>query len=190
LLKALIGAVPSRGTIRWADGTRLGYVPQKLDIERDLPVTGYDFPRAKAVLSEVPWGDVERLVELVGLFRENAAQPIGTLSGGQFQRLLLAFALMGRPTVLLFDEPTAGVDEPGQEGLHAMIHRLQEQERLTLLLVSHELSLVYRYAASVLCLSRTGPACVGPPLEILTPERLQEVYGAPLGFHVHDQRSR
>jgi zinc transport system ATP-binding protein len=190
LLKALIGAVPCQGTIRWAHGTRLGYVPQKLDIERDLPVTGYDFLRAKTALSGAPPDELPRLLGLVGLRPESAAQPIGTLSGGQFQRLLLAFALMGRPTVLLFDEPTAGVDEPGEEGLYAMVHRLQEQDRLSLLLVSHELSLVYRYAASVLCLSRSGPACVGAPLEILTPERLQEVYGSPLGFHVHDERRR
>lgn len=190
LLKALIGAIPSRGTIRWAEGTRLGYVPQKLDIERDLPVTGHDFLRAKGVLSGARPDEVQRSLELVGLVPESAAQPIGTLSGGQFQRLLLAFALLGDPTVLLFDEPTAGVDEPGEEGLYAMIRRLQSREHLTLLLVSHELSLVYRYAASVLCLSRSGQACAGPPLEILTPERLQEVYGAPLGFHVHDERRR
>jgi zinc transport system ATP-binding protein len=189
LLKALIGAVPSRGTIRWAEAARLGYVPQKLDIERDLPITGYDFLHAKAAVAGAPPAEVRRAVELVGLASENAAQPIGTLSGGQFQRLLLAFALIGHPTVLLFDEPTAGVDEPGEEGLYAMIRRLQVQERLTLLLVSHELNLVYRYATSVLCLSRKGRACVGPPLEILTPERLQEAYGGPLGFHVHDRRS-
>ena len=102
-----------------------------------------------------------------------AAQPIGTFSGGQFQRLLLAFALMGRPTVLLFDEPTAGVDEPGEEGLYAMIRRVQQAERLTLLLISHELALVYQHADTVLCLSaghRT--AFIGSPVDVLTPEPL------------------
>jgi zinc transport system ATP-binding protein len=113
-------------------------------------------------------------------------QPIGTLSGGQFQRLLLAFALMGRPTVLLCDEPTAGVDEPGEERLYAMLYRLQVEERLTVLLISHELSLIYRYATMVLCLSLGQRPCAGPPLEVLTPERLQEVYGAPMRYHRHD----
>lgn len=187
LFKALIGAVSFQGTVRWAAGTRIGYVPQKLDIERDLPVTGLDFLRAKAAVARVPMADVERTLALVSLPPEVATQPIGTLSGGQFQRLLLGFALMGRPTVLLFDEPTAGVDEPGEEGLYAMIRRLQEAKHLTLLLISHELSLVYRHAGAVLCLSGADrPACYGPPVEVLTPERLVEVYGTPMKFHVHD----
>jgi zinc transport system ATP-binding protein len=186
LLKALIGAVPAQGSIRWAADTRLGYVPQKLDLERDLPVTGRDFLRAKQVVSEAGEGDVARARDLVGLTPAILAQPIGTLSGGQFQRLLLAFALMGRPTVLLFDEPTAGVDEPGEEGLYAMMRRLQDEEHFALVLISHELSLVYRYADDVLCLGRGLRSCSGPPLEVLTPARLQEMYGTPMRFHAHN----
>jgi zinc transport system ATP-binding protein len=184
LFRALIGSLPHRGTIRWAAGSRIGYVPQKLDIERDLPVTGRDFLRAKADVSGASADDAGRVLELVNLPRGVADQSMSTLSGGQFQRLLLAFALMGRPTVLLFDEPTAGVDEPGEERLYEMIHRVQETERLTLLLISHELSVVYRYATNVLCLSREPP-CFGPPEEILTPERIEQVYGAPLKYHHH-----
>ena len=184
LFRALIDSVPHKGAVRWATGTRIGYVPQKLDIERDLPVTGRDFLDAKAAVSQTPRADADRALDLVNLPRSVADQPIGTFSGGQFQRLLLAFALMGRPTVLLFDEPTAGVDEPGEERLYEMIHRLQQTERLTLLLISHELSVVYRYATSVLCLSRESP-CFGAPEEILTPERIEQVYGTPLKYHHH-----
>jgi zinc transport system ATP-binding protein len=184
LFKALIGAVPHQGIVRWAPGTRIGYVPQKLDLERDLPVTGRDFLLAKIDVSGAGRGDVDRVLELVNLPRDVAGQPIGTFSGGQFQRLLLASALIGRPTVLLFDEPTAGVDEPGEERLYGMIRRVQEAEGLTLLLISHELSVVYRYAANVLCLSREHP-CFGPPEEILTPERIAHVYGEPLKYHQH-----
>jgi zinc transport system ATP-binding protein len=186
LFKALIGAVPSEGTIRWAPGTRIGYVPQKLDLERDLPISGRDFLRAKASVARATATDLAHAMAVVNLTPEIVAQPIGTLSGGQFQRLLLAFALMGRPTVLLFDEPTASVDVPGEEGLYATLARLQQAERMTLLFISHELSLVYHRADTVLCLSPFRGACVGPPLEILTPERLQEAYGVPLKFHVAD----
>jgi zinc transport system ATP-binding protein len=184
LFRALIGALPHGGVVRWAPGTRIGYVPQKLDIERDLPVTGRDFLRAKAHVSGAPGADLARALELVNLPPSAADLSIGAFSGGQFQRLLLASALMGKPTVLLFDEPTAGVDEPGEERLYEMIHRLQETERLTLLLISHELSVVYRYATNVLCLSREEP-CFGPPEEILTPERIEQVYGTPLKYHHH-----
>lgn len=187
LLKALIGTIPSRGEIRWAPGTTIGYVPQKLDIERNLPITGIDLLRAKADVANREPAEVSRAIELVSLAPSVASKPIGTLSGGQFQRLLIAFALMGDPSVLLCDEPTAGVDEPGQENLYAMIRRVQESRHLTLLLVSHELNLVYRYATQVLCLARSR-SWFGPPLEILTPERLQEIYGAPMKFHFHDER--
>jgi len=88
--------------------------------------------------------------------------------------------------VLLFDEATAGIDEPGQERLNEMIHRLQVEQGLTLVLVSHDLSLVYRYASNVLCLGGAR-ASFGPPREILTPAALQELYGAAMQFHVHDE---
>jgi zinc transport system ATP-binding protein len=188
LFRALSGAIAYQGQVRWAEGTRIGYVPQKLDIERDLPLTGQDFLHAKAAVSGARREDVQRALAEVNLPRRVAQKPIGTLSGGQFQRLLLAFALVGRPTVLLFDEPTAGVDEPGEERLYEMIHRVQEEDRLTLLLISHELSLVYRYATNVLCLSREVP-CYGPPDEVLTPERIEQVYGASLRYHHHHEGS-
>jgi zinc transport system ATP-binding protein len=185
LLQALIGSVSRRGVIRWAPGARIGYVPQKLDIERDLPITGIDFLRAKSAVARAGGKEVSRALELVNLAPDLAGRPIGTLSGGQFQRLLLAFALMGRPTVLLFDEPTAGVDEPGEERLYETIRRLQLEEGLTLILISHELNLVFRYADRVLCLGRE-PACFGVPREILTPELIAEVYGSPVKYHRHD----
>ena len=186
LIKALVGAIPYDGTVTWAPDVKIGYVPQKLDIERDLPLTGLDLLRAKADVTGSPADDVDRVLGLVRLRTEIAAQPIGTLSGGQFQRLLLAFALIGKPNVLLFDEPTAGVDQPGQEDLYEMIHRVQSAEHMTLVLVSHELSLIYHYAEQVLCLSYLGQPSIGRPVEILTPQRLEELYGTPLKFHVHE----
>jgi zinc transport system ATP-binding protein len=184
LFQALIGAVPHGGTVRWAPGTRLGYVPQKLDIERDLPLTGRDFLGARAAVARVDRSEIARVLDLVALPPAAAERPIGALSGGQFQRLLLGFALLGRPTVLLFDEPTAGVDEPGEVRLYEMIHALQQERGMTLLLISHELSLVSRYADRVLCLGHEPP-WQGPPEEVLTPEILAEVYGAPLKYHRH-----
>jgi zinc transport system ATP-binding protein len=184
LFQALIGALRYGGSIRWGPGTRLGYVPQKLDIERDLPLTGVDFLRAKAHIARAPRGDVDRMLSLVGLSPTSAREAIGTLSGGQFQRLLLAFALIAHPSVLLFDEPTAGVDQLGEEGLYETIHRLQVEQGLTLLLISHELTVVYRYASAVLCLGRGRP-CFGPPDEVLTPEVMAQAYGAPVRFHRH-----
>jgi zinc transport system ATP-binding protein len=180
--QALIGAVPSNGSIRWRDDVRIGYVPQKLDIARDLPVNGRDLYRAKAEVTKDP-EDAAEAFRRVGL-EADARTPIGALSGGQFQRLLLAVALVGKPNVLLLDEPTAGIDAPGQERLNELVRRIQTERGLTVLLISHDLSVVYRYADNVLCLGHER-ASFGPPREILTPDLLRELYGAAHGFHVH-----
>jgi len=86
LFRALIGALPYEGEIRWAPGATVGYVPQKLDIERDLPITGNDFLLGKAHVARAAKGDVRRALELVNLTPAMVSKPIGTLSGGQFQR--------------------------------------------------------------------------------------------------------
>lgn len=185
LFRALTGAIPFEGSIRWAPGTRIGYVPQKLDLGRDIPITGMDFLRARAELSKELDANISSALKLVDISMEVAQQPIGALSIGQFQRLLVAFALIGSPNVLMLDEPTAGVDEPGQELLNELVRRLQQEQGLTVLFISHELSVVYRYATDVLCLNRAR-ACFGPLRKILTPEMLQDIYGTNLEFHVHD----
>jgi zinc transport system ATP-binding protein len=185
LFKALVGALPHGGHIRWAEGTRLGYVPQKLDIERDLPITGNDLLHAKAAIAAAPKTEIGQSIASVGLREATSAMPIGALSGGQFQRLLVAVALVGEPTVLLLDEPTAGVDGPGQQTFNELIDRLRDERGMTTVLISHDLSVVYRHASNVLCLAR-GRACFGKPKTTLTPELLQELYGAPIAFHIHD----
>jgi zinc transport system ATP-binding protein len=185
LFQALIGSAPSEGTIRWAPGVRIGYVPQKLDLERDVPITGMDFLRARASLVRGSASDIAHILDLVGISNQVSNGMIGTLSGGQFQRLLLGFALLGDPSVLMLDEPTAGIDEPGQRQLDELIRHLQEDRGMTVLFISHELSVVFQYATEVLCLGRKR-TCFGTPRKILTPELLLEIYGAPVDYHVHD----
>jgi zinc transport system ATP-binding protein len=184
LFQALIGSVPSQGAIRWAPGIRIGYVPQKLDLERDVPITGLDFLRARASLTRGSDTEIASVLNLAGISKEASRSMIGTLSGGQFQRLLIGFALLGQPSVLMLDEPTAGIDEPGQKQLNELVHRLREERGLTVLFISHELSVVYRYATEVLCLGH-GKACFGLPKKILTPDLLYEIYGTPVDYHVH-----
>lgn len=184
LFRAIIGAIPFAGAVRWAEDVRIGYVPQKLDLDRDVPITGRDFLATRKNLTAVSDADISRTLTLVGISPEVTQAPIGTLSGGQFQRLLIAFALLGKPNVLLLDELTAGVDEPGQKQLNELVARLQQDQGLTVLFISHELSVVYRYATNVLCLGRQT-AHIGPPRAILTPQLLSEIYGSPVDFHIH-----
>ena len=185
LFRALIGSLPFEGSIRWAPGTKLGYVPQKLDIERALPVTGNDLLRAKAAIAKATNEALRTAVSRIGLDSKTLTTPIGGLSGGQFQEVLLAFALIGDPNVLLFDEPTSGVDAPSRDRLYRLMQELQNDSGLTVILISHDLSVVPRFATNVLCLSRTDSS-FGLPSAVLQPELLSRMYGMPVAFHVHD----
>jgi zinc transport system ATP-binding protein len=185
LFRALIGTIKYEGSVRWAPGTKLGYVPQKLDIERALPVTGRDLLCAKAAITKTWSKMLLPILERIGLRIDALDTPIGALSGGQFQEVLLAFALIGNPNVLLLDEPTAGVDAPSGDKLYALIRKLQRDSGLTAILISHDLSVVAGFATDVLCLSRTD-SFFGPQREILDPKLLSRMYGMPVGFHFHD----
>lgn len=184
LLKSLLGMIPSTGTISWAPGTQVGYVPQKVAPDRGLPLRVREALEAKARMLGLARSEVEKVAESAGLGRELLDAVAGLLSGGQFQKLLIAFALLGQPNVLLFDEPTASLDELSEERVYELLHRLQTERGMTVILVSHDLSVVFRYATTVLCLSR-GFTCAGPPKEILTPEALEALYGAPSKYYAH-----
>jgi zinc transport system ATP-binding protein len=121
---------------------------------------------------------------MVGLTPEVLKASIGVISGGQFQKALIAFALLGEPSVLLFDEPTASLDELAEERVYELVERLQQEQHLTVLLVSHDLSIVYRAANKVLCVSK-DKVCFGPPREVLTPATLEAMYSAPPKFFLH-----
>jgi zinc transport system ATP-binding protein len=184
LLKALLHLVSYHGEIQWSRNARLGYVPQKIAADRQLPLSAKDLLAAKASFLKLPSAELELVSDELGLTSELLNTSIGLLSGGQFQKLLIAFALLGQPNILLFDEPTASLDELTEEQIYELLQSLQRNRGLTVLLVSHDLSVVYRKANMVLCLSK-GKPCMGPPREILTPAMLQELYGSPPQFYGH-----
>lgn len=184
LLKALLNLLPHQGQIHWNPEARLGYVPQKVAADRQLPVRLRDLLASKAAVQHLPESDIGMVAAEVGLSPQVFNTSVGHLSGGQFQKALIAFALLGRPNVLLFDEPTASLDELAEEHTYDLLHDLQQKKGMAVILVSHDLSIVYRYANQVLCLSR-GKVCLGPPKELLTPAMLEELYGGPAKFYRH-----
>ncbi len=184
LLRALLNLLPYDGSIQWAPDAKLGYVPQKIAADRQLPIHANDLLAAKARLLKLPAHDVQSVSDRVGLTAEVLEAGVGILSGGEFQKALIAFALLGDPNVLLFDEPMASLDELAEEHIYELLRDLQREHHLTVLLVSHDLSVVYQSANQVLCLSK-GKPCFGPPREVLTPETLEAVYSAPLKFYQH-----
>jgi len=184
LLRAILGAVAYEGEISLAGGARIGYVPQKIDLERDLPITVQEFLMLKSKKEASSVYSPNQALELVNLSADFLKKRIGELSAGELQRILIAWAVIDRPNLLLFDEPTASVDVAGQETVYELLHRLQDKYDLTLILISHDLTVVYRYADKVLCLNR-AQVCFGAPSEVLTPKELEKLYGGGHKFYHH-----
>jgi zinc transport system ATP-binding protein len=184
LLRTLLNLLPYQGKIEWIEGTRIGYVPQRVAADRQLPLSARDLLNAKAHFLKLSQTDTERVVSLTSLTPELLNTNIGVLSGGQFQKVLIALALLGQPNVILFDEPTASLDELTEERVYELLHRLKEEHGIAVILVSHDLSIVYRNATAVLCIGKNG-ACFGSPKEVLTPEALEALYSAPPKYYQH-----
>ena len=178
LLRAILGATRYAGEIKISAGTEIGYVPQKIDLERDLPITVKEFRALKSR------AEPEGLLQAVDLAPDFLKKRIGELSAGELQRVLIAWAISGHPDLLLFDEPTASVDAAGQKTVYELLHKLQDERNLALILISHDLTVVYRYAQKVLCLNRQQ-ICFGVPSEVLTPKELEKLYGGGRKFYHH-----
>jgi zinc transport system ATP-binding protein len=191
LFKCLLGLLPYSGKVEWAKDAAIGYVPQRVNVEKDLPLTVEEFLKFK----EKDVGKIQDILKQVGFGREGVdlihkgkrllATRLGVLSGGEFQRVLIAFALLGKRNVLLFDEPTSGVDVSAEETVYSLIEKLKKEADLTIIFISHELGVVYQHAASVLCLNKQK-VCFGPPHEAIDKESLQKLYGEDIHLHHHN----
>ncbi|MBI5561940.1 MAG: metal ABC transporter ATP-binding protein [Deltaproteobacteria bacterium] len=182
LLKSLIGLIPHGGAVRWADGVRIGYVPQRMDIETDVPLTVREFVALRG--AGVSMAKIKEALGFVQLDERLLDAGLGEISIGQRQRVLVAWAVIGGPDVLLFDEPTADIDITGQESIYKMLYHLQKNLGLTVIMVSHDLNVVYRHASIVMCLNRSK-LCYGAPREVLSSEQLFNLYGGEKAFFQH-----
>jgi zinc transport system ATP-binding protein len=185
LLRTLLGLVPHEGLMDWKKDVKIGYVPQKFFIDRETPITVGEFLDLKCMKGL----DKEALLKSVGM-RDNAfgssflGKRLGVLSAGQIQRVLVAWGIAGEPDVLLFDEPTTGIDIGGEETIYNLLHDLQAEKEITLFLVSHDLDVVYRHANKVLCLNK-NMVCFGIPQEVFRPEHMTQMYGKEMSFYQH-----
>jgi len=185
LLKTLLGFLPHEGRINWRQKPKIGYLPQGLTQLKlkGYPLTVQDFFALKN--SPAKTKKTTKYLSLVGLEKSILAKNIGSLSGGQFQRMLVAWVLISHPEVVFFDEPTTGIDIGGGETVYSLLHHIWEKEKLTILLVTHDLNIVYRHSTHVLCLNRKGYQCFGTPKEILSPKKLEQIFGAEIKFYEH-----
>ena len=180
LLKTLLGLLPYKGEIEWAKGIKIGYVPQRLPFIKDIPLNIKDFFRLKTSDEQ----EIKEILNSVGFMEDFLRKKIGDLSSGQFQRILIAWGLVGNPQALLFDEPMTGVDISAEETIYNLLAKLKEERDLTILLVTHDLSVVYKFSTNVICLNRQA-ICYGPPQEVMTPESLRKLYGGEVKYYQH-----
>jgi zinc transport system ATP-binding protein len=198
-LRALLKEVPYSGQIRFHCGhdhsrphpQHIGYVPQRLLFDPNLPLTVRELLTLALQRRPLFLGIrrktralIDRMLEGVWA-RELLERPVGSLSGGELQRVLLALALEPPPELLLLDEPAAGIDFKHQGDFYDLIDLLNRRTGVTVILVSHEMNVVSRYAHHVLCLNQGRVMCEGAPREVLTGEMIAHVFGADKQLYAH-----
>lgn len=161
LLKAILGLLPYQGQIERRPGLKLSYVPQRLHIDNTLPLRIADFLALFSRMHKKA-EQYQTILAKVGLEKIKPTQSIHSLSGGQWQRVLLAQALLREPELLLLDEPAQGLDVLGQGELYDSLEQLRREQRLAIVMVSHDLSLVMAKSDQVLCIQK-HICCVGKP---------------------------
>lgn len=197
LLKALLGLIPvESGSVKFFGGKsfsdvshRIGYVPQKLVADPSFALNVREFLALNLDYCW-PWTskkivdrELNEMICEIGI-KDILSRSVAELSGGQFQRVMIAFALLKKPEILFLDEPTAGVDAPGEESFYEMIEKIHKERHLSIVLVSHDLSMVYKHASRVYALNQVI-CCHGTPEEVLQGQNLNQVFGQEFSFYHH-----
>lgn len=188
LLRCVIGAIkPTSGTVLSTAGLKIGYVPQQLAIDPTLPLTAGRFLSLPNRRSKV---ETTQALRQAGA--ENIAdRPMSSLSGGQFQRVLLARALLDKPDLLILDEPTTGLDQPGSADFYQQIEDVRRETGAAVLMVSHELHVVMSASDRVVCLNG-HVCCHGTPEIVASAPEYRALFGSgthgalALYRHEHD----
>ncbi|MGR3551812.1 metal ABC transporter ATP-binding protein [Pseudooceanicola sp.] len=186
LLRSIIGAVkPSQGRVTQRSDLRVGYVPQRLHIDPTLPMTVARFLRLP---TRVAPEAIDEALAQAGV-PDLAAAQMSRLSGGQFQRVLLARALIDKPHLLLLDEATQGLDQPGSAAFYSQIEKVRRETGCTVLMISHELHVVMSASDRVICLNG-HVCCEGSPEVVASAPEYRALFGSgtmgALALYRHD----
>ena len=185
-VKALLGILPAReGTVTRAAGLTVGYLPQRLTIDWSLPLT---VRRLLTLTGRHGAAEIAAALAEVGI-AHLAGAPVQQLSGGEFQRALLARALIRRPALLVLDEPVQGVDFAGEIALYELIHEIRERLGCGILMISHDLHIVMGRTDTVVCLNG-HVCCSGSPQAVTESPEYRALFGAQaaaaLAIYRHD----
>ena len=188
LLRAIIGAIkPFQGRVVQASSLKIGYVPQKLHIDETLPITVSRFLKLPGGVTAA---DIDYALTQAGV-PELAKAQLSQLSGGQFQRVLLARALIAKPDLLLLDEATQGLDQRGSASFYQQIETVRQTTGCAVLMISHELHVVMSASDRVICLNG-HVCCEGTPAVVASAPEYRALFGTGTGGalalyrHEHD----
>ncbi len=188
LLRLLIGAMaPSLGRIEKSPDLRIGYTPQRLTLDRTLPLTVDRFLSLGELASAKAKAEALTSVHMAS----HAKAQMIDLSGGELQRVLLARALLRQPRLLILDEPTQGLDQPGEAAFYSLIERVRDETGCAILMVSHDLHVVMSASDRVICLNG-HICCQGTPTLVRDHPEYQKLFGLGTGGnlalyrHQHD----
>ncbi len=177
LLRAIIGATePAAGQVRLKPGLRIGYVPQRLHVDPTLPITVERFLRLTDRVRRQDCATALGAAGVPDLLKRQMSQ----LSGGQFQRVLLARALVARPEILLLDEATQGLDQPGSAAFYRRIETVRAETGCAVLMISHELHVVMSASDRVVCLNG-HVCCEGAPAVVASAPEYRALFGTGTG---------
>jgi zinc transport system ATP-binding protein len=189
LFRAILGAVPYSGKIIWHKAAKIGYVPQRFDFDPTFPLNVFELFLLRTSNKDFWFTGPNVIGEIRNTLAHAGAghliyRKVSELSSGELQRVLIAYAIFGHPNILLFDEPTSGIDIEGEITAYNLIQHLAKELNLTVLLISHDLNVVFEYVDEAICLNKRL-LCAGAPKKILTPAQLQELYGVKPSFYHH-----
>ena len=177
LLRTMLGAVePTGGRVGRRENLRVGYVPQRLAIDATLPLSVARFLTLPARRAR---GEVERALALTGV-ETLGDRRLADLSGGQFQRVLLARALLGEPHLLMLDEPTRGLDQPATAAFYRLVENVRDETGAAVLMVSHDLHVVMGGSDRVVCLNG-HVCCEGAPEVVQAAPAYRALFGEGTG---------
>lgn len=185
LVKLLLGLhQPDKGYVERCHQLRIGYMPQKLIIDNALPLTVEGFLRLVAGVDESDRKKIIQQVEIEHLLDK----PVQAISGGEFQHVLLARALLRKPDLLVLDEPAQGVDINGQQKLYQLISSIRDEYGCGVIMVSHDLNLVMAATDRVICLN-THICCTGHPEAVTKHPEYLKLFGSSMdGFAVYTHK--
>jgi zinc transport system ATP-binding protein len=189
-VRALLGLLAiDTGSIHRAPGLKVGYVPQKLSIDKTMPLT---VRRFMTLTGRHPADAIDAALDEVGL-ADLSGREVQVLSGGEFQRLLLARAIIAKPNLLVLDEPVQGVDAAGEIALYELIADLRRRHDCGILLISHDLHIVMAATDTVICLNG-HVCCSGSPKSVSESPEYRSLFGSraaetlAIYHHHHDHQ--